>query len=984
MKKSGKVLLGVLSVSALVGTGFAAWVVNNGIVSTASSIVTPTVDTEISYQHGTVVKLNLTEKDTDLKFSKDQDLTISYNLKATPADGLPTFNPYEEGIYESLSDDYVPDVKVTVTPVDKTSHEPLTDAALTAANSYVVAPAGQTIPYTTWLASTLSETGYDLGLSFAWGEAVGNLNPQTYITSTYSTVEEQKTAFQAVINALKDVVYKVDFTVGARATTGTINIAPTEHGTITVKDLSGNVIANGSTVRTGKTLKVETTPDAYYKDGTITVNGVESVDTFAVLEGSNTISATFTNKQAAYTVNAEHATVTVKQGETVLDSSAKINAGSTFTVEATATEGYENPVITVTQGESTLTAEEGVYTTLDSEKTIEITVSTTLIPVTHYATFTVTPNSYVTYSLLKDGVATSESQYAVGTTLTLKDVTVTNEYKQLSRVTLNGTPLEAVDGVYTISLADETTYTLAFVLVDLYTVNLVQGKNTTLSASTSLGSVTSGTTKVTAGTVITITATAEAGYTLEVSVKEGEETPSTLTAGEGNTYTYTALGTSAITIESKATEVIDGLNTIPTMSVGDTYNCYGKVLYASTNGSNFIIADETGGIGWVYYSTKDTTIVVGDVVKTTGTIVDYSNTNEMSSTTLEKVDMEITPNYLANSLTTYEEYSALLAKETAGYGVYKFNVLTLNNTNKDFQLLDVTDESSKPVTISNRDYKTLEANKTYEVTAAICGYFNNLPYAYVISTNEIAISPTSVTLNVADELKAGSTTTLSSTVTPSYATYDSVEYTITAGEANATIEGTTLTVGSTVGSTFTVTATVTYGRETVVGSKVVTIISESEVTEKTLELNVSVLGLTSDYNTNAIVKDAADVLTINYLNLYKSRDGYIQTRYDNSATKNSEFYNTSKNSLGVDLNLMAIKEIKFYIASITISGKKFSLGFGDSERPSVNSNYTYATTDYIGKSLTVSAPEGSKYFTFKRVSPSGAIYFNKIEITFIG
>ena len=974
MKKSGKVLLGVLNVSALVGTGFAAWVVNNGIVSTASSIVTPTVDTEISYQHGTVVKLNLTEKDTDLKFAKDQDLTISYNLKATPADGLPTFNPYEEGIYESLSDDYVPDVKVTVTPVDKTSHEPLTGAALTAANSYVVAPAGQTIPYTTWLASTLSETGYDLGLNFAWGQAVGSQNPQTYITSTYSTVEQQKAAFQALINALSNVAYKVDFTVGARATTGTINIAPTEHGTITVKDLSGNVIANGSTVRTGKTLKVETTPDAYYKDGTITVNGVESVNTFAVLEGSNTISATFTNKQALYTVSAEHATVKVKQGEAVLDSSAKLNAGSTFTVEATAAEGYENPVITVKQGETTLTAEEGVYTTLDSEDAIKITVSTTLIPVTHYATFTVTPNSDVTYSLLKDGVATSETQYVVGTTLTLKDVTVNNEYKQLSRVTLNGTTLEAVDGVYTISLADETTYTLAFVLVDLYTVNLVQGENTTLSASTSLGSVTSGTTKVTEGTIITITATADSGYTLEVSAKEGEGTPTTLTAGEGNIYTYKALGTGAITIESKATEVINGLNTITSKTDGDSFTAIGKVLYKASDNKSILIADETQGIGYVY--TNTTSLISGlslnDVVKVSGTISSYNNAKQISPSSIEVAENTIVPNYSITEINTYEDYAPLTSTETCGYGVYKFNAVTLNDSYKNFQLLGIVDGESQPVTISNM-YSSLEANKALTVTAAICGVNkSSLPLAYVISTNEIAISPTSVTLNVADELKAGSTTTLASTVTPSYAAYDSVEYAITSGSENATLEGTTLTIGSTIDATFEITATVHYGEaQTISTSKTVKIISTavSTTASLTMDLIEGQYGLDTKYTEVITPKVALTLDNGTSENVALSIKGYKSAGLQTNKGKGGCYiFNTSG--------------FTYDIASIEITTKTA----GDDYYYVSTSSSVFSASSTVSGTFTSGKYEvsnaGHKYFMILHNESKGVNAIKSIKITF--
>ena len=970
MKKSGKVLLGVLSVSALVGTGFAAWVVNNGIVSTASSIVTPTVDTEISYQHGTVVKLNLTEKDTDLKFAKDQDLTISYNLKATPADGLPTFNPYEEGIYESLSDDYVPDVKVTVTPVDKTSHEPLTGAALTAANSYVVAPSTVNIPYSTWLASGLEETGYELDLNFAWGSAVGETNPQTYITETYTTQAEQEAEFRKLINALTDVCYKVEFTVGATVQLGTIDIQTARNGSITVKDLAGNIIENGSSVREGTTLKVEATPATNYKLGTITVNGSDYTDSFTTIAGSNTISATFTAKEASYSVVSEHASVAVKQGDTTLEASSKITAGSSFTLEVTPDTNYSVTSVVVTQGATTLTPSEGVYTALDSVEAITITV---VSEVSSEATISIDCGTGVSYKVNGETKDTTYSNTSVlGTEYTLTEITKSSDVDGLSyvikAVKVNGNEVTAVDGTYTITLEEkDTTYVVTFEFSVHGTVNLSADENTTLEVSNNGTAVTAGTT-VAEGTTLKITATPKSGYNLvSVTAKEGDADAIALDAGEDGTYSYTVLGNGAITISATSTETITEIADIQT-TADETVTVIGHVIFEGSNNKNIALSDATGNVVTVNLSSASTDLL-GTTIKVSGT-VNGSGAKYLDKATWTETETVITPSYTPTNISSSDDY-ALITENTIG--IYSFRGVSF----KDGSYVNLKLAGTN-LGITSYYNNTLDADKCYDCVAVISGLSSSSLRAYIFSSTEAIVDPTAVEWNLnKTSMASNEELTLSTSATPSYATYD-VEYAITSGSEYATIDNGILKGISS--GTVTVSATIKNSKgETILSPLVQEIEITSPSTTKKVEFNGASLGLSNSYASDETgVTVDSSCLKIKYVNLMKrTSDNSIQTRYKSGAT--SSLYNATLDGEGANKE---IKSIKISFASETNTKSSFQLGFGTTENPALDTKKTYNYTDYSTTNVvTIDAPAGSTYFTLTRTG-SGAMYISNIVVTF--
>ena len=167
MKKTGKILFGVLSTSALVGTGFAAWIVNNGFTDTKTVVVDSSVDTDVENKYSSVVDLTVVETDNSLKFASvanGEDLTLVYNLKANEAAYTTDFS--------LVTNEYIPDITVSL---EVTSKAGLRADITTEVEKYLVLPETQTISYDTWLKEeykttilleTMSGKGSEVGASF--------------------------------------------------------------------------------------------------------------------------------------------------------------------------------------------------------------------------------------------------------------------------------------------------------------------------------------------------------------------------------------------------------------------------------------------------------------------------------------------------------------------------------------------------------------------------------------------------------------------------------------------------------------------------------------------------------------------------------------------------------------------------------------------------------------------------------------------------
>ena len=456
MKHTGKILFGVLSTSALVGTGFAAWIVNNGFTDTKTVVVDSSVDTDVENKYSSVVELTVVETDNSLKFASkenDEDLTLTYNLIANEAAYTTDFS--------LVTNEYIPDITVTLAVTSKAGSKA---DIKTEVEKYLVLPKTQTITYDTWLVEEYKEAGYPLNINFKWNTDTEGTNPQDWIeTSKYNTPELQREYFTNLANTLKDAAFTFTFKIGrtVEMTTFTVdeNLA---NGKLTFKDSSGNTLNPGTSYRVGTEVEVVPEADPYYKVDKVLVDGTEVIANeegkyVFTLDKASTVSATFVNKVNTVTLNYEKTQGEVKltnaSGEDLVGTT--LNANETFKVVATPNENYVLKDVVVTQGENTLTDVDGVYTVLDNEDGVNINVTFEI------KTATVTYKAVTGISNVKlNNVAISEVttlDYGTEVTITF-DV---DEGYELTNVLLDGETLVATEEAYKFTVS-KNTYTLSF------------------------------------------------------------------------------------------------------------------------------------------------------------------------------------------------------------------------------------------------------------------------------------------------------------------------------------------------------------------------------------------------------------------------------------------------------------------------------------------------------------------------------------------
>lgn len=374
MKHTGKILFGVLSTSALVGTGFAAWIVNNGFTDTKTVVVDSSVDTDVENKYSSVVDLTVVETDNSLKFASKEngeDLTLTYNLKANEAAYTTDFS--------LVTNEYIPDVTVSLAVTSKTSSKA---DIKTEVEKYLVLPETQTIAYDTWLQEKYKTDGYPLNINFNWNTDDGT-NPQDWVINSGKSPEEQRDYFTNLANTLKDATFTFTFKIGriVEMTTFTVD-ENLVNGKLTFKDSSGNTLNPGTSYRTGTEVEVVPEANPYYKVDKVLVDEVEVTANeegkyVFTLDKATTVSATFVNKVNTVTLKYEKTQGEVKLtnalGEDLVGTT--LNANDTFKVVATPNENYVLKGVVVTQGEETLTDVEGVYTVLDNEDGVNVTVT---------------------------------------------------------------------------------------------------------------------------------------------------------------------------------------------------------------------------------------------------------------------------------------------------------------------------------------------------------------------------------------------------------------------------------------------------------------------------------------------------------------------------------------------------------------------------------------------------------------------------------
>lgn len=269
MKKVGKLLIGVLSVGALIGTGYAAWTVNGGYVSN---------DGEIPFEIATIgskeMSLEVIEKDASEKVVFDapkewhgnEHLSKTYNVKAIKGVDL-VDTPYAcaaNGYWNLVSKPYQPHLKISTVVIDKETKEALTGTRLTKLESYITLPKDEVVDYKTWLKSELETTGFDYTFTFSWTSGV---NPQ--IAWKDLAASEQTKNFTDLNKAFDGVAFKYTIQVGGvnedtpipgETYTGEVKIPTVASASLTVDGLVDGKLTAGKhditlTLDEGKVLK---------------------------------------------------------------------------------------------------------------------------------------------------------------------------------------------------------------------------------------------------------------------------------------------------------------------------------------------------------------------------------------------------------------------------------------------------------------------------------------------------------------------------------------------------------------------------------------------------------------------------------------------------------------------------------------------------------------------------------------------------------
>ena len=245
MKKTAKTLLGVLSIGALVGTGYAMWHVSGGFVG-AETELTPGIETEVDKNFG-LIEVTPLDGDNTINFDGvlDEDLTVKYTVKALANEGS-SRDPYDLTNYDGVAEEYIPNLKITTIAKDDVGELSVDDEFF----NYVKLPEVQVVDYKTWLDSTCKDNGYAVTLTFSWSDELDNQNPE--LAWKGLTVEEQEANFNSLIKALEGVKFTFKFEVGNKVDeptvdeTSEITLPTVEGSTLTIEGMKEGTISAGT------------------------------------------------------------------------------------------------------------------------------------------------------------------------------------------------------------------------------------------------------------------------------------------------------------------------------------------------------------------------------------------------------------------------------------------------------------------------------------------------------------------------------------------------------------------------------------------------------------------------------------------------------------------------------------------------------------------------------------------------------------------
>lgn len=299
MRNSKKLLIGVLSVAALIGTGYAAWTIG-GVFTGTTQDLNPIVEETIGTRD---IALQVSKDENDnIKFDSKADLSVTYNVKAVKAETnlIEGFDPYDLSYYDKVAEDYQPDLTVSARALDSTTGKPL-DAG-DEFFKIVNLPKEVTYEYDQWLAADYKDNGFPVDLVFEWGDKTGRLNPQEYVDSQLAskTQKEQRAFLQNIIDNLKGVKFEFTFKVEGTVidnsepvedTTGEVTAPSVANSTFLIdgEAISGKLkagehqitikTADGKVVKDNKLIVVENGAD---KEVTLTDSLTRAAHTYTV------------------------------------------------------------------------------------------------------------------------------------------------------------------------------------------------------------------------------------------------------------------------------------------------------------------------------------------------------------------------------------------------------------------------------------------------------------------------------------------------------------------------------------------------------------------------------------------------------------------------------------------------------------------------------------------------------------------------------
>ena len=276
---------------------------------------------------------------------------------------------------------------------------------------------------------------------------------------------------------------------------------------------NGTLSADKDQALEGETVTLTVNPnegyeidELYYMKGTekVTITGTS----FQMPAGDVKVYATF--KQSEYNI-----TVNSSENGSVTPSKDKATMGETITLTVSPAEGYELESLTVMAGNEAVAVANNQFTMPASD----VTITATFKKSTYTITVTQPQNGTVSAS-----AATANMGDVISLTI------APEAGYEVDQITVvygeNNTPVEVTDNQFTMP-AGNVTVTVTFKTVE-YTITPETCEN---------GSVTADKEKATAGTTVTLTATAAEGYEVDKFYYKIGETQTVL---EGNTFTMPA------------------------------------------------------------------------------------------------------------------------------------------------------------------------------------------------------------------------------------------------------------------------------------------------------------------------------------------------------------------------------------------------------------------------------------------------------------